>query len=253
MRRTVQTLLLMLAGASVLHISLFSELYLNYVTAGFRPLLILSGILLLLLGLGAAGRDGFPLASRGAPEEHEDDDGHHGHGHDHSRGPRVAWLLFLPVLALLFYPPPPLGAYSAARSGDAPVAAPEGMGPLPKGDPLPMSLTQFSVRALYDGDRALEGRTVRLTGFVTPADGDGWDLTRHLVRCCAADSRTLRARVHGAPAPPADSWVTVTGRWRPVGEVGTDTAGVALDVDEVVTVPRPADPYRDVPPDGDAG
>jgi hypothetical protein len=94
-RRNLQVLLLLLAGAGMLHISLFTEVYLRYVQPGLRIPLIASGVVLVVLGIIGAARDGFPF-SRPEPE-HE----HHGeseaHGHDHSKGPRVAWLRWRPT------------------------------------------------------------------------------------------------------------------------------------------------------------
>lgn len=256
MRRHVQTALLLLTGSAVLHISLLSQVYLRYVKESLRPFLIASAVLLLVLGVVSAVRDGLPFAPRretDAEVADKVDDGHgHGHAHGHDGGPRVAWVLFLPVLALLLYAPPALGSYTAARETDNVVAPVSEFEPLPAAGPAPLALSGFIARVQQDRDRSLAGRTVRMTGFVTPAeDGTGtWYLTRLVVSCCAADSRSLRVRVHGRPAPPADTWVTVTGTWHPGGggELGTAAAAVALDARTVERVPEPVDPYHDSAP-----
>ena len=82
MRRYGPAVLLLLVGAAVLRISLFSALYLRYVQPGLRPYLIASGALLVLLGVAAGVR-----AGREVPDEAP-----HGHGHDHAHttGPRLA-------------------------------------------------------------------------------------------------------------------------------------------------------------------
>lgn len=49
MRRLAQTALLALIGAGLLHTALFTDLYLRYVKEGLRPVLIASGVVLLLL------------------------------------------------------------------------------------------------------------------------------------------------------------------------------------------------------------
>jgi uncharacterized repeat protein (TIGR03943 family) len=242
-RRLVQNLLLALTGTGLLHAALFTDLYLRYVKAGLRPLLIVSGAVLLLLGLAAAAtRD-----DRHRDHLHRDDGQRDdGHGHDHTGVPRVAWLLFLPALSLLCYAPPALGAYTAARAGDEPVAVQRGFEPLPATSPLPLTLTEFTKRVQQDRGLAIEGRTVRLTGFVTPAGhGGGWYLTRIVFSCCAADSRTVRVRVYGRPAPPADSWLAVTGTWHPRGTLGTRTAQAALDAREVRPIAPPVNAYTD--------
>ncbi|MGK5631008.1 TIGR03943 family putative permease subunit [Streptomyces sp. URMC 123] len=278
MKRTAQTALLLLTGAALLHVSLFGEFYLRYVKEGFRPLLIASGCLLTLAGLVAAGRDGFPFPKRHPephpkqptephPEGQEAPDrrapcGHGGHG-PHA-GPRIAWLLFLPALTLLFAPPAPLGSFTAARdTGASPAAATapdSGAGtdaaggprpafdPLPAASPVPLSLSEFTRRAQQDPARDLRDRTVTLSGFVTPGTDGTWYLTRLVISCCAADSRAVKVAVHGAPAPPADSWVAVTGRWHPRGILGTASAAAALDAAHVRPAAPPPNPYSDTPP-----
>ncbi|MGW4568488.1 TIGR03943 family putative permease subunit, partial [Streptomyces sp. NPDC004561] len=230
MRRPVQTLLLTLTGIGLLHIALFTDTYLRYVKAGLRLPLIASGAVLLLLGLAAA-------VSRGRERHAPHDD----HGHDHSGTPRVAWLLFLPALSLLLWTPPALGAYTAARSNPKPVAVQKkGFAALPATSPLPLTLTEFTKRVQQDRSRAIQSRTVRLTGFVTPdAQDDGWYLTRIIFTCCAADSQTVKVRMYGGDAPPADTWLAVTGTWHSQGDLGTRTAEAALDVRETRPIAQP--------------
>ncbi|MQY36468.1 hypothetical protein SRB17_44690 [Streptomyces sp. RB17] len=237
MRRPVQTLLLALTGIGLLHTALFTDTYLRYVKPGLRPLLITSGVVLLLLGLAAA-------AARGGQEHAGHDD--HGLGHDHSGAPRVAWLLFLPAISLFCYAPPALGAYTAARSNARPVAVQKGFAPLPATSPLPLTLTDFTKRVQQDPSRSIRTRLVRLTGFVTPAeDGDGWYLTRIIFTCCAADSQTVKIRVYGTEAPPANTWLAVTGTWHPQGTLGTRTARAALDVKDTRPIAQPVNAFTD--------
>ncbi|MFD7712057.1 TIGR03943 family putative permease subunit [Streptomyces sp. NPDC059786] len=266
MKRPVQVALLALGGLGLLHVSLFTGLYLNYVKAGMRPLLIGSGVLLLLLAVAEAWSRRQPEADgeRHEPRGREDRhgrEGHQGHagggGHDHSSVPGVAWLLFLPVLSLLFYAPPALGAYTASREVPAAVTEqqrPEGFEPLPATSPLPITLTDFTRRVRQDREQAVKGRTVRMTGFVTPdKQGGGWYLTRIIISCCAADAQSVKVRMYGTAALPADTWVTVTGTWHPGGTLGTRSAPVALDVASVKKTARPMNGYKDALPLPDAG
>jgi uncharacterized repeat protein (TIGR03943 family) len=241
-KRYGPALLLVLVGAAVLRISAFGELYLRYVKAGLRPYLVISGAVLVVLGLVMA------VVSR-STRENEDHGGEHGHEHGHSHshhGPRVAWLLTLPALALLLFPPPALGSYSATR--EAAQRAAQGVGTFPAlaaGDPVELGVGEFSSRAIYDSGRSLKGRTVRMTGFVTHGDDGTWYVTRLLVSCCAADATTSKVEIRGADALPADTWVTVTGIWHPKGKLGTDSAWPsALDAKSVEQVKEPADPYE---------
>ncbi|WP_420313438.1 TIGR03943 family putative permease subunit [Streptomyces sp. YS-B37] len=239
MRRYGSAVLLLLVGAAVLRISLFSELYLRYVQPALRPYLVISGGLLMLLGSVAAVR---------GMRQGEEEEGHdHPQGHAHG-GPRIAWLLTLPALALLLFPPPALGSYSASRE-EAQRAA-QGVGTfsaLPAGKPLDISVAQYSSRAIYDTGHSLKGRTLRLTGFVTHGSHGTWYVTRLLVTCCAADATISKVEIHGDEAdgaPQTDSWVAVTGVWIPKGKLGTDGAWPpVLKATTVTQVKEPADPY----------
>ncbi|MEV7127408.1 TIGR03943 family protein [Streptomyces sp. NPDC093260] len=252
MKRPLQVTLLVLSGLGLLHASLFTDLFLRYVKEGMRPLLVASGVLLLLLGVAEAWSVPARAHRAEQPEHgHEGDakdQGHGGHGHDHSTVPRVAWLLFLPALSLLFHAPPALGAYTASR--EAPRAVTSGQrhfDPLPAASPLPMTLTDFTRRVQQDPSGAVRGRTVLLTGFVTPDEGgrDAWYLTRIILSCCAADAQSVKVRIHGTPAPPADTWVSVTGAWHPGGTLGTASAPAGLDARDVRRVERPVNGYTD--------
>ncbi|MFE7173759.1 TIGR03943 family putative permease subunit [Streptomyces sp. NPDC057616] len=235
MKRHLQVTLLVLTGLGLLHASLFTDLCLRYVKEGQRPLLIASGALLVLLGLAGAVLDGRAT----------EDDGH-AHGHDHSAVPRVAWLLFLPVLSLLLHAPPALGAYTAARTHDKAVRKEQHFDPLPATSPLPMTLTDFTARVQQDPEQAIRSRSIRMTGFVTPAGrGGGWYLTRIIFTCCAADSQSVKVRMYGTPAPPANTWLAVDGTWHPAGTLGTKAAAAALDVHRIDRIAPPVNAYTD--------
>ncbi|MET7452081.1 TIGR03943 family protein [Streptomyces sp. NPDC005574] len=283
MRRTLQILLLVLSGLGVLHASLFTDLYVRYVKEGMRPLLVASGVLLLLLGVAEAWSRHRPpdgdtgdsdahthshgtahphgtahLHSTAHPHEDGGDPrdegaraaGVHG-GHDHSGVPRVAWLLFLPALSLLFWAPPALGAYTASREPAKAVTHQDDFDPLPATSPLPITLSDFTSRVTQDRTRAIQGRTVLMTGFVTPGTAGGaWYLTRIMLSCCAADAQSVKVLVQGVPTPPADSWVSLTGTWHPGGTLGTGSAPVALDARSVRKIARPTNGYTDALPIG---
>ncbi|MEU7057271.1 TIGR03943 family protein [Streptomyces sp. NPDC046197] len=280
MKRPLQVTLLVLSGLGLLHVSLFTDLCLRYVREGMRPMLIASGAVLLVLGVAEAVSrpkppvtdehgTGHESAGPGAgvhdPGTHEagvpDDDGHdregsphghdqsdhgHAHGHDHSTVPRVAWLLFLPALSLLFYAPPALGAYTASREAPKAVAQQKHFDPLPTTSPVPMTLSEFTGRAQQDRAQSIKGRSIRMTGFVTPDKrGGSWYLTRIIISCCAADAQSVKVRIYGDPALPANTWVAVTGTWHPHGTLGTRTAEAALDARTVEKIERPVNGYTD--------
>jgi uncharacterized repeat protein (TIGR03943 family) len=217
---------------------------LAYVKPGQRPLLAAAGAVLLMLGavtIRAALRAPQPAAHPVHPD-HPDHE-----AHDHAPG--VAWLLVLVVLAVLLVAPPPLGAFAAGRQlagASSPVRSTETNYPplpAPVDGAVELPLLDFTIRALYDEKRSLEGQRVRMTGFVTPTATGGYLLTRFLVGCCAADGTPVTVAVHGDHARPADTWLQVEGVWRPTPDAAPTDPPV-LDVTEVVEVPPPAQPYE---------
>ena len=248
MSREIQALVMVLLGGAVLRITIDGT-FLRYVKPGLGPFLLATGVVILILGLLSAWYDG--LLRRAPAGAHEHDHGHaHGHddGHGHGPGgPAAAWLLLLPVLAIFLVAPPALGAYTAERE-DSTIAAPrEGsqFDPLPAGDPLPLSLTEYAARAVWDDGISLEGRTVLLTGFVSAAPEGRWYLTRLGLSCCAADAFATKVLVIDPPYdPPTDVWVQITGRWVPGGGTQDANAIPWIQVQDMAEVPPPANPYE---------
>ncbi|MDP4503237.1 TIGR03943 family putative permease subunit [Nonomuraea turcica] len=215
MSRQAQGWLLVVLGATLLSVSAFSAMYANYVRTGFRPALIATGAVLIALGLATAFRR--------RPGQH---------------APRVAWLLAAPVFAIVLVAPPALGSYAARRQSGPPPPATAYAGP-PAAD---LTLGEFIGRAY---GASLAGRRIRLTGFVVTS-GRGWHLTRMRINCCAADALPLEVTVNGAPAPPEDSWVRVTGTWVPWKDgIPSDYVPPAIAATEVVRIEPPAEPYEE--------
>lgn len=280
MNRMSQSLVLVLLGGAVLRVTLLSTTYLNYVKPGFRPFLIAAGVVVFVLGvLGlvqewrkpystsegetegpahAAGHDHRPAhtdgISGGASDGHADEhsaehSGGQGDGHDHSHGPRVAWMLCLPVFAIFLIAPPSLGAF-AARSEEAPIRPPVALDafvPLAAGKVTAMPLGEFIGRAYGDSNNSLAGKQVRLTGFVVrSAKKDRWYVARIQIACCAADGLPLKVAVLGVPRPPEDTWVDVTGTWidPKSDKIPNGTVAPELAATDVTEVPKPAEPYE---------
>ncbi len=240
MNRQVQAVLLLLVGGLAVRLVL-SGAYLNYVKPSLGIPLLVSGVLLVLLALWSIVRDGF--VGRTAHPLPEDEDGHgHAHG-DH--GPRAAWMLLLPVFTVFLVAPPALGSYAAQRDSANVVAPsdPSEMPPLPGSDPVEVTVPDYAVRAVWDNGRTLDGRTVRMIGFVTPADDGGWWLTRMTLQCCAADAFAYKVLAVDAPDMAADTWVEVLGTWTPGGGTQTEDAIPWVKVESVTPIAPPAEPY----------
>lgn len=277
MTKDVGGVLLVLIGGAILRISV-GDVYLRYVKETLRPWLLASGVILVVLGLltlldvwrasraapvaeaapepaadaadaavaAAAVDDGAHQVDRAERDDHAGHDGHDGHDHDHG-APRAAWLLLLPVLAIFLVAPPALGAYSAERE-TAVVTAPAAdsdVPPLPPGDPVPVYLSDYASRAVWDDGRSLVGRNVELTGFASKAPDGGWYLTRLSLTCCAADAVATKITVKDAPyVPPNNTWVTVVGQWVPGGGTQSETAIPWVKATTMAEVPVPKNPYE---------
>ncbi|MEU9890955.1 TIGR03943 family protein [Sphaerisporangium sp. NPDC051011] len=253
-----QGLVVTLLGGATLKISLFSSTYVNYVKPGFRPFLIAAGIGMLVLGavrlLGyfwspAAGHaDAGSEAAAARPDGHTDHDPVGHADHDHGRGPRVAWLLCLPVLVIFVIAPPALGSYAAVRTAGRPVAPPppaQAFFPLPADRITDLTMAEFAGRAAA-APETMRGLRIRLTGFVTDGEAGAWYVGRMQMACCAADAVAYTARVRGAEAPPPNSWIRVTGTFVPAASAGVPTGMVApeLAAESIERIREPAEPYE---------
>jgi uncharacterized repeat protein (TIGR03943 family) len=240
--RKAQTVVLFLVGVAMLRAGC-TDLYLRYVKAGLRPLLLASGGVLVVAAVATVWYElRQPNASRG----HEPERGSHdGGGHAH-REPRVAWLLVMPLFALILVAPPALGSYSAMHTGTA-LQRPWGFPDLPAKDPLPLSVADYAGRAVYDHGRSLRHRRINITGFIA-LDRDGAPyLVRMALNCCAADAQPVKIGLTGRipPVVQPDTWLEVTGTYtdRRTKDPVNGGAIPFIDVTRARPVATPRDPY----------
>jgi uncharacterized repeat protein (TIGR03943 family) len=242
--RLGQGVVLLLVGGAVLRASL-TDLYLRYVKQGLRPFLIAAGILLVAAAIATLWyelRKPGEAEHNGHDEEHDD-----GHAHAHG-GPKIAWLLILPVLGLLLVAPPALGSYAANRSGTALQQNDEDFAPLPAGDPVKITVLDYASRAVFDQGKSLANRRVQLSGFLMAGDGGTWYLTRMILSCCAADARPIKVALSGQlpDGLAADGWLRVTGAY--VAKTAKDPVNGEripfLEVSEAEAIAAPAEQYE---------
>lgn len=235
MRRNVAGLVVVFVGAAVVQLAT-SNTYLRYVKPGMRWMLLAAGAILIILAVADVLADTRkkPLA----------DDGH-GHGH---LLPRAAWLLVVPIFALLVVDPPALGADAAQRQ--SPVAArpiaPKGNSFLAQSAdstaPVPLAVRDYAVWAVWEKE-SMKGRNFQLTGFVTPGKNGTWYVSRIGLTCCVADGTAFMVEARGQVSPPKNQWVTVTGQWaEPTKRTDGDVA--ALTITGVQNVTPPANQYE---------
>jgi uncharacterized repeat protein (TIGR03943 family) len=266
MNRDTQSVLLVLLGGAVVRISV-DDTYLRYVRSWTRPYLLTAGLLLVLLGLASLWREHLARRSGGAGSQpatahpaqptataptgsdgQDGEDGEDGPGHDHGHGPRVAWLLLLPIFAIFLVAPPALGSYAAGRGGND-IAKPQddsSFAPLPDGDPVTTTLADYATRAIWDQGRSLQGRRVRLVGFVSPRPGGGYYVTRLVITCCAADARPIKIAVQGSAGQfPTDSWISVTGNYGGMDAAAAKREQIPIIKADAVTPAKvPSEPYE---------
>jgi putative membrane protein len=232
---------MLIVGGAVLRASL-TDLYLRYVRAGLRPFLLVAGVVLIVAGLATLWYEW--RAARAAKGKQPGQDGH-GHGRAH-REPRIAWLLVLPVLALIVVAPPALGSYAADQTGTA-LQRPPGFAPLPAGDPLPLSVVDYAGRAVYDSGHSLDGRRVEIAGFISLGRGGPY-LVRMVLSCCAADALPIKVGLTGQlpAALRSDAWFQVTGTYthKQIKDFVNGGAIPYIEVSQAKPIQAPRDQYE---------
>lgn len=253
MNRSYQAALLTVVGVALGSIAVDGR-YLHYLKPAMHVPLLLTAVAFLAIGIAEFVavrrkpvflRDDISKGQAAVALRDDISKGHDGHdGHSHGL-PRAGWLLVLPVLTIGFVAPPALGSWAAERDSGT-VAQPESsdFAALPPGDPASIPLSEYGVRAVWDSGRTLEGRTVDLLGFASPRKGGGWFLTRMTLTCCAADALATKVEVRGAPAPPTDTWVRVTGTYVASGADNPSLAVPAVQAQDVTPVDQPQNPYE---------
>ncbi|MDD7967105.1 DUF1980 domain-containing protein [Actinomycetospora lemnae] len=210
MSRDTQHVLLVLVGGVLIKIVLDGS-YLRYVRPWSATPVLVAGVVLVAVAVVGLVRDlrGLPVGDGGSHGEHDghehdghehDGHGHVGHGHGARAGP-AAWMLVLPVLALLLVVPPALG--SAAVGGVGARAAPMAAvpdDPLPPGEAPPLGLLEVVSRSAADPHGVLTTRDVTVRGFLVPArtpppGSAPVDLARLVITCCAADASAVRVHL----------------------------------------------------------
>ena len=252
MNRQAQTVVLFLTGGALLHAG-FTDLYLRYVKAGLRPLLIGAGIVLIAAAVATLWYERRARQQERQQERQAEPHAHAGDSHAPSgdshahREPRVSWLLVLPLLALVLVAPPAAGSYTAMRTGAALQEQPWGYPKLPADGTLRLSVADYAGRAVYDKGRALAGRPLKVTGFLAFDDSGTPYLVRMALNCCAADAQPVKIALTGElPAVlQPDTWIEVTGTYTPkrTEDPLNGTAVPYLQVTTTKPVKAPQDPY----------
>lgn len=231
-RQETQNVLLVLLGGALLKIA-WNGSYLHYVKPSLLPFLVSAGVVILALGLIAIVRDARAVAGRA---DHDDHAG------------RSPWLLLLPVLAIFLVAPPALGADAVSRSAAvAPRRSAVNFQPLPARPAPALRMSDFVTRAVWDDAGSLNGRQVRLLGFVVHGDHGVTYLARLVMACCAADATPVKVRLEGRSglaALPQDTWFEVRGQLVPGSARSGSGFTPTFTVSDLHPVPAPVEPYE---------
>ena len=242
MNRNTENVVLFLLGMCTAAI-VVTGTFTRYVKPTLMPWLAMTAVSLVVLALSAAIRDVRTAGRRG------DDADHHEADHDHAHRSAVVWLLVLPVALLGLVVPPALGARAAEPTvTDLPrLVLLRPFPALPDGRAPELLLPEVVVRVNRDSAHTLEGRLITVTGF-TIKEGDGTDLGRVVIICCAADGQLARLHLRGPAAAaaatyPEETWLRVEGTVVPRP---SDVAGLStpiLTVSALTPIEAPRDPY----------
>ncbi len=212
-----------------------------------------------------------PIAGDG-DEDHEHHDADHEHDdvdHEHDdadhdqpaarsrRGDTVRALLAGTIIAgatiaLLVLPPSTLTSATATQrsinSGGSTLEGAEAPS-LVGGDTSQFSVKDWALLVRQNPDpEYLAGKTVDVTGFVTPSPDDPENVfyvSRFVVTCCAVDAQPVGVPVHlpgWDDSLDADEWVTVSGEFEPNADSSSAEA-VLLEPADVTPTEQPAQPY----------
>ncbi|KRB37342.1 hypothetical protein ASD93_13010 [Microbacterium sp. Root180] len=209
--------------------------------------------------VGAVASFALPL---GAEADHGHDHGPvalsvdtHDHDHDHDEvgHPRNPWGVAATVVGgvaasgvvvlTLVLPPASLSAELAMSRdvGGTPLfAGADAVTLAATGDTSSFGVGEWAtVFATATNPDAFDGDPIELTGFVTPSEGDAFDLTRLVVTHCVIDAQPATIPVSDQEIPDTGQWVTVTGTVR-----STSDGRLEIDADSVELIDEPEDPYE---------
>jgi uncharacterized repeat protein (TIGR03943 family) len=169
---------------------------------------------------------------------------------------RVGWLIAIPICVAVTAGAGSLGVYAVDRNAT--------FANLPNG-PTSFNLEQYARSASFGGQpvaltlvdltyaagspehrQVLEGRSLKVVGFIDDGDDGAVRLTRFVISCCAADAQVVQIELRADdPLPDEGTWISVVGT---LDAVELDQAGDAqppvLAVSNYTEIDEPDEPYE---------
>ena len=86
------------------------------------------------------------------------------------------------------------------------------------GQPIPLTLVDLTYAAASPEHRhVLEGRSLKVVGFIADGDDGSVRLTRFVISCCAADAQVVQIELRSDdPLPEEETWISVVGTLDPI-------------------------------------
>jgi len=132
------------------------------------------------------------------------------------------------------------------RTGTA-LQQPYGYNRLPASGPLDLTVVDYASRAVYDHGRSIDGRQIKVTGFVALDRSGSPYLVRMALNCCAADAQPVKIALTGTipPVLQPDKWLQVSGTYTAKQTKDPVNNGPIpyFRVTAATPVPTPKDPY----------
>lgn len=221
-----QSIIVTLLGGLLISITV-SGRFTSYVRPGFKWLLLVSGAILVVVGIAslvlavrADMKAGKQQKAAGDDPDHGDhggDNGEDAHGHDHSAS-KAPWLILAPVLVLLLVAPPALGADAVARN-----AGSQGLAGYDTAATAPAVSTRTDVGG-KDGTSGVSGGYAFNDGSGSVYDSSGGRRTMHFDPLQGTDPPVsmkefvLRSLYDADRSLDSGTPVTVTGFIAPAGQ-----------------------------------
>ncbi|MCW3493028.1 TIGR03943 family putative permease subunit [Microbacterium sp. SSM24] len=240
----VVTITLALTGRLALYINPDS----TWFAVSMSVVALVGAIASFALPLGAEADHGHDHGDHGAHDDHhgahDDDAGHHVRHPASVAATVVGGVAASGVVVLtLVLPPASLSAELAMSRdvGATPLfAGADAVTLAATGDTSSFGVGEWAtVFATATNPDAFDGDPIELTGFVTPGEGDAFDLTRLVITHCVIDAQPASIPVGGQGIPETGQWVTVTGTVR-----STSDGRLEIDADTVEPIDEPEDPYE---------
>jgi uncharacterized repeat protein (TIGR03943 family) len=116
------------------------------------------------------------------------------------------------------------------------------------GQPIALTLVDLTYAAGSPEHRqVLEGRSLKVVGFIADGDDGSVRLSRFVISCCAADAQVVQVELRSDDSLPGEgTWISVVGTLDPVEpeQASDDEQPPVLAVSNYTEIDEPDEPYE---------